>query len=401
MEPSAKAAKISALCGTGLALLQWGLGLIGVAINIYLGAAVLLVTFGCFVYAFWIWERASRFHVLLRIGTILAAGFLYFAFIGNQVVSLYKSDHSPKPKKEAVEKTPTASEIAEELAKRTAGKRPATGGGSHEEPKQTAKVEPPKPLISPRVGTGPDAYKDIPDDVVGQWAIDESNKARRLVVKSDRLTAQYEQMTGKREDAERKVVMFAPDFNRYCADDIKALRNELIRRLGPAEKDDREESAYSSFVGLPAPGPLWPPPKFVGDYLPYFRWLGVKLKRRVVPRGAPVDLRFSEINIQPDSSMMKYRIGATITADRDFNGGFLVITFNEGFGKAGIDLEDSQLIWPWEGQNSYPELASALADRRSIAYQIWTTPIKAGEAIHMEASSINPIHVGSVRHLDE
>jgi len=91
-----KAAKISAACGTGLGLLQLGLGLIGITVNIYLGAAALLATFACFVYAFWTWEKASRFHVALRIGTVSLAAVVYFGLTGRQVVSQYKADHPVK-----------------------------------------------------------------------------------------------------------------------------------------------------------------------------------------------------------------------------------------------------------------------------------------------------------------
>src|SRR5579859_2765997 len=82
------------LSGLILALLIWGLQLIGVTVNVWLGGLVLAIAFGLMVYAFWIWEGASlRWHKALRIGTIVAATIIYSWLIGGQIVQEWRKEH--------------------------------------------------------------------------------------------------------------------------------------------------------------------------------------------------------------------------------------------------------------------------------------------------------------------
>jgi hypothetical protein len=86
-------AKRAAVLGVVFVLIPWGLSLIGVTVNLLLGGALLAVAFVLLVYAFWIWEKASRFHLLLRLLTIIVAAILYFALIGKQMLSEYQRQH--------------------------------------------------------------------------------------------------------------------------------------------------------------------------------------------------------------------------------------------------------------------------------------------------------------------
>jgi hypothetical protein len=79
--------------GVVLALIIWGSQLIGVAINIWFGGFVLAIAFALVVYAFWIWERTSTWHVLLRIGTIVVAAIIYSLLVGRQMVSEWRKEH--------------------------------------------------------------------------------------------------------------------------------------------------------------------------------------------------------------------------------------------------------------------------------------------------------------------
>ncbi len=99
-EPSARSAEIALVVGLVLGLLPWGLGLIGLTVNLPLGAVILFVAFALCVYAFWIWERASRWHVLLRVFTVLIAAVFYFWFVGSQVYREYKTEHMPVPQRQ-------------------------------------------------------------------------------------------------------------------------------------------------------------------------------------------------------------------------------------------------------------------------------------------------------------
>jgi hypothetical protein len=103
MDSENKRGLIYFILGVVLALLIWGVQLIGVVVNIFLGGIVLATAFGLVVYAFWIWERASTWHVLLRIGTITAAATVYFLLVGRQMVAEWHKEHltvatrSPEP----------------------------------------------------------------------------------------------------------------------------------------------------------------------------------------------------------------------------------------------------------------------------------------------------------------
>jgi hypothetical protein len=105
-EPSGKSAKIALVVGIVLGLLPWGLGLIGLTVNLPLGAAILFIAFGLGVYAFWIWERASRWHVLLRVLTILIGAACYFWFVGSQLYREYRTENAQKP--DAVSASPAS-----------------------------------------------------------------------------------------------------------------------------------------------------------------------------------------------------------------------------------------------------------------------------------------------------
>lgn len=81
------------IVGVFLALLIWGAQLIGVVVNVFLGGVVLAVAFGFVVYAFWIWERTAKWHVLLRIGTIAIAAILYCSLAGRQMIAEWRKEH--------------------------------------------------------------------------------------------------------------------------------------------------------------------------------------------------------------------------------------------------------------------------------------------------------------------
>jgi hypothetical protein len=116
-EGADKKAKILFLIATAVALIIWGLTLIGVSVNIWLGGSVLAVAFALISWALWIWEGFSRFPIILRALTIILGALIYFGLVGKQMVSQFKSDHAtitmsfptlpiPVPPPEAYRKTP-------------------------------------------------------------------------------------------------------------------------------------------------------------------------------------------------------------------------------------------------------------------------------------------------------
>jgi len=95
MSDQSKSPTIQFLVGLGLGLLPSGLQMIGVAINLWLGAAILLAAFVFVGRAFWMWERSSRWHVILRVLTVLVALVAYVYLIGGQIMIEYRREHVP------------------------------------------------------------------------------------------------------------------------------------------------------------------------------------------------------------------------------------------------------------------------------------------------------------------
>jgi hypothetical protein len=93
MDSERKRGLLYFVVGLALPLIIWGVQLIGVVVNILLGSTVLAIAFGLVVYAFWIWERPSTWHVLLRIGTITIAAVIYFLFVGKQMIAEWHKEH--------------------------------------------------------------------------------------------------------------------------------------------------------------------------------------------------------------------------------------------------------------------------------------------------------------------
>jgi hypothetical protein len=83
------------LLGSVCSILPWGASLIGITVNLWLGAAVFLISFWLIGYAFWLWEKPSRWHVALRIGTVILGGVIYIWIIGKQIVAQYRKEVPP------------------------------------------------------------------------------------------------------------------------------------------------------------------------------------------------------------------------------------------------------------------------------------------------------------------
>jgi hypothetical protein len=86
-------ARIYFWVGLFVAFSALGLPLIGVAINLWLGGALLAGAFIAIVRAFWIWESPWRLHVLLRLATVMIAGTVYFFLVGNQMWHEYRKEY--------------------------------------------------------------------------------------------------------------------------------------------------------------------------------------------------------------------------------------------------------------------------------------------------------------------
>jgi hypothetical protein len=81
------------LVGLFVGLIAVGLPLVGVNLNIWLGGLILLGAIACIIRAFWIWEYVLRFHVALRLSTIIAAVLIYLGLVGKQMYGEFKREH--------------------------------------------------------------------------------------------------------------------------------------------------------------------------------------------------------------------------------------------------------------------------------------------------------------------
>jgi hypothetical protein len=91
--PQNKSVTPSLVIGFSLALVAMGLPMIGVAVNLYLGGASLLVAFILLSYGFWRWETARRWSEAARVSTLWIFWLAYFVLVGFQIFSQYKKDH--------------------------------------------------------------------------------------------------------------------------------------------------------------------------------------------------------------------------------------------------------------------------------------------------------------------
>lgn len=112
---SDRSARIYFWIGLFVTLVALGLPLIGVTVNVWLGGAILAIAFFCIVRAFWIWERSSRFHIVLRLGTVAIAAALYFGLAGRQIINQCRLDHPYSAKTEsappASQSSPTVTDL--------------------------------------------------------------------------------------------------------------------------------------------------------------------------------------------------------------------------------------------------------------------------------------------------
>jgi hypothetical protein len=81
------------LVGIILALLAMGLPMVGVAVNLWLGTALLIGAFGLFVWGLWNWETYHSYGLAARLISLLILGIAYFGLIGLQIHSQYRKDH--------------------------------------------------------------------------------------------------------------------------------------------------------------------------------------------------------------------------------------------------------------------------------------------------------------------
>src|ERR1700730_15650594 len=79
---------VTGLC---LGLVPWGLGLMGINLNVWFGAAILLVAYALISYSLLSW--AQKFHFAWRLIIVSALGALLFLVAGWQLIGQYYLAH--------------------------------------------------------------------------------------------------------------------------------------------------------------------------------------------------------------------------------------------------------------------------------------------------------------------
>ena len=121
--------EMSIIGGFVLALIAMGLPMIGIAVNLWLGAVVLLIAFLLFSYGFWQWEKAKDWSAVARANTLWVLGLVYFTLIGWQIFAEHQKDHPPVPPPRAVSVRPIA--VLEPLSAQEIRDRILTNPGNH------------------------------------------------------------------------------------------------------------------------------------------------------------------------------------------------------------------------------------------------------------------------------
>ena len=263
-------------------------------------------------------------------------------------------------------------------------------------------ASPPTPLPKgARLGTGPDAYKDLTDEQVAQWAVEEADKIEGMAKK----TFDERRQMPVPISAGAMIWRFTIEFDDCCTQDLTDLRTEIFRRLGPPAKDPKEVQAWTA---------LFPEKKYPGArheinpmdaerYAPHLRALGLKLKRRSVPRAAPFTLHFTEKQIEPEKEGFPYRILITIETKREIKAGYIVVQFTGqpilgGYGfenskpvLSSTDILDNEPLSKFLSENPYPH---------SFALQIGETPFSPSKPVLVVAYDRAPFHVSKVILID-
>lgn len=256
----------------------------------------------------------------------------------------------------------------------------------------TTKTEGPR-TTGPRLGIGPEAYKDLSDVQVGQWAIEEADKIEDMANTA---------MRPEFVSPEAATWVFKNKFNDCCAQDVFELRTEILRRLGPPGKDPDEISAWTMlFPQLKYPtAPEVIAPGTVRYYAPYLHRLGLRLKRRAAPRTEPLALKFSEQELPPEKPGYSH-ILVTIETTKELTSGYVAVEFSGQPYSAGCDFENSKLPFTSGVQPENPVVVDLLKATTNYVLQIGKTPFRPSNPIHVEARGSSAVHISGVLYLDE
>jgi hypothetical protein len=145
-------------------------------------------------------------------------------------------------------------------------------------------------------------------------------------------------------------------------------------------------------------------PWIVKNYAPYLRRQGLKLKRRAIPRIAPMALHFSEVQTAPTTPGLFPQTIVTIETKRELTAGYIVVEFHGKFGHLNFDFGDIQPVSAFDDDIDNPELKARLPKYPGISpyvLKIGKTPVLPSNPIHIIEERGENFHVSSVTFFDE
>jgi hypothetical protein len=242
-------------------------------------------------------------------------------------------------------------------------------------------------------------YKSVSDANLAQIVIEEADRMDEMTK-----DAMNKMQASSSPDSVR--LFFEADFRDCCLNQVEYLRAELMKRLGPSAYDTPEMSAFNGHDGLTEmeknpSGSI----ATVLEYVPHFRRLGIRLKRKATPLAAPRALSYSETRVASDNSRGPYKIVVTINTNLDLIAGYIIVKFAGRYTSMGCDMADAKMIVGSRDVIDNPEVDNLLLEwtltTPIYAFKIGKTPFLSSRPIHVVADAPEELHAVKVVFVDE
>jgi hypothetical protein len=258
----------------------------------------------------------------------------------------------------------------------------------------------------PRLGEGSDTFKDIPDDLLVRWALRVVRNVEEEGLLVDRRRPKYQQ-----GDSPAGAFIFTSEFEACCESDLKGVRGELLKRLGPDGREADELQKWNElFRSELDPSGTSELLKFAPDdasrYLPHLIKLSLALKYRNKSDGDPIPLKFSRLEREsPSETDVSIEL-----KDRDTSG-YVIVEYD---GSWGVFDPGCAKLSPFlvseaneaEGMSD-PILQRAEKEKGwTVSHHVWAVPLRLcnyfeSDSLTMRAQPRNSIKVIDVLYLPE
>jgi hypothetical protein len=280
----------------------------------------------------------------------------------------------------------------------------------------------------PRINAGPDGYKGVCDEDLGQWAIEEAKKIAGPADKCVRNQMTIAQNKDKKDNftVKQDIEFVSLHFRQWFDAEestVKQLRNEVVARLGPVAKNPEEQWRWERVFPEERQMPPNTPPEIkerilrslmhdvycgdVQEYALYLFHLAFKLKRRVVPLKPSRLLKFTETQVPPPNGAPGLNLTCsavvTISTTVPLPEGYIVVEFDNGYTTSVDDFISNPFIVGFDTPDNV-ELADYLALKtpsQMVAREIFTIPFVPKKPIHVQVSGAQELHVNKVMWFDE